>query len=237
MIDFMLVAGRHRYGYYYSSMFRSLLLLAAFVAVAAGPLLNLSHYWNHNPLYGFGWFALVLAALLAVQRLDRLPRHRPDNNRLLAPLIVLILLTWVPLRIVQVGNPDWRVLDTLFMLGTAIVLLLMIERFFGRRWVKILAFPVLFMLVGLPWPVKIENAVTLHSLLSVGQTAQTLLGWPGTKSTPPATKSRPLMEFPIWPRRAAGSAPFTWPWSGGSFWGRSCGCRSSAVFSCWQPVF
>ncbi|MBC2593988.1 exosortase/archaeosortase family protein [Ruficoccus amylovorans] len=160
-------------------MFRTLLLLAAFAAVVGGPLVNLSHYWNHNPLYGFGWFALVLAGVLTVQRLDRLPRYRPDTNRLLAPLILLLLLLWVPLRTIQVGNPDWRVLDTLFLLSAIAVTLLLIDRLFGRGWARTLAFPLLFLLVALPWPVKVENAVTLHSLLSVGQTAQTLLGWFG----------------------------------------------------------
>jgi exosortase len=160
-------------------MFSSLLLLAAFATVVAGPLLNLSHYWNHNPLYGFGWFVLVLGGILAVQRLDRLPRYHPDNTPGISPLILLLLVLWIPLRVVQVANPDWRVLDALFMGSSVVILLLMIDRFFGRRWARTLAFPVLFLLVGLPWPVKIENAVTLHSLLSVGETAQTLLGWAG----------------------------------------------------------
>ena len=96
-------------------MFSSLLLLAAFAAVVAGPLLNLSHYWNHNPLYGFGWFVLVLGGILAVQRLDRLPRYHPDNTPGLSPLILLLLVyvsVLTPLQIAffeqDFANlPDW----------------------------------------------------------------------------------------------------------------------------------
>ncbi|QYY35909.1 exosortase/archaeosortase family protein [Ruficoccus sp. ZRK36] len=160
-------------------MFRTLLLSVAFAVVVAGPLLNLGHYWNHNPLYGFGWFVLVLSGVLVLQRMDQLPNIRPARSRLPGLIVVLMLVLMIPLRVVQVGNPDWRVLDTLYMLVTVCVLLLMTGVFFGWRWARILAFPILFLLVGLPWPVKLENAVTLHSLLSVGQTAQTLLGWAG----------------------------------------------------------
>src|SRR5207302_8583155 len=57
------------------------------------------------------------------------------------------------------ANPDWRLLSWLFALVVVTISLLFLYIVGGRVWVRHFAFPVLFFLVAVPWPVRIEQVV------------------------------------------------------------------------------
>src|SRR5579862_3532117 len=88
------------------------------VALLVPPGINLLQYWLHNPLYGYGLWVPLLAGYLIWQR-------RPPSDAVPAhplPLATLILLACYfaavpPLRVVQIANPDWRLLDWLLAGG------------------------------------------------------------------------------------------------------------------------
>ncbi len=148
----------------------------ALIGLLVEPLINLSQYWSHNPLYGYGWFVPIMVAILAYQRIEKLPHPDPSRRKWLGRCIVLILIFWIPLRVVQVANPDWRVLDTLFMGSGMLAVLLLLARMFGTGWAKAMFFPLLLLATALPWPIQLERIVTLQSLQSVGEAAKVILG-------------------------------------------------------------
>ena len=151
-------------------------VLIALIGLLVEPLINLSQYWSHNPLYGYGWFVPLMAAILVFQRVEKLPQPMPSRRKWLGRLIVLILICWIPLRVVQVANPDWRVLDTLFVGSGLVAAIFLLTRLFGSSWAKVMFFPLLFLVTALPWPIQLERLVTLQSLQSVGEAARVILG-------------------------------------------------------------
>ena len=90
---------------------------------------------------------------------------------------VLCLLAILPMRIVQITNPDWRVLDFcitgLAVAGNLSTLLIC----GGVPLAKLMVFPLCFLAVGLPWPQDIEHWVTLESLRSVAVMTEYLMSF------------------------------------------------------------
>jgi len=80
-----------------------------------------------------------------------------------APLVGLIgfllLLLFLPLRLVLEANPEWRLVywvNALQVLGLSGCLL---YRLSGWQWVRYFAPPLLFALVAVPWPMGMEKSV------------------------------------------------------------------------------
>lgn len=144
-----------------------ILLVVAVLCILALPVLNLRHYWSHNPLYGYGWFTILMFAGLVYQRLDAPDTASGKPVPIATVLSLLCLLAILPLRIVQITNPDWRVLDFGIMGLAVAACLATLTLCGGLPLAKRMLFPLCFLAVGLPWPQQIENWVTLESLRSV----------------------------------------------------------------------
>ncbi len=116
--------------------------------------------WIVNDLYAYGWFVPALAIYLFVERWRDRPApapERPHNAWLLFP--VLLILGYLPLRIINEANPDWVKVNfylTCLTAGFSFAALFAMGRL---RWVWHFAFPVLFVFTALPWPVAIEENI------------------------------------------------------------------------------
>jgi exosortase len=137
--------------------------------------------WTLNPQYNYGWGVPFLAVLLFYFRWQSRPA--PDisgRNIVMAKLsIAFVLALLLPIRVIEEANPDWRFLSWILALCVVDFCLLSVLRAGGARWLKHFAFPVLFPLVAVPWPVQFENLVVQTMMRAVACVAVEIAGWFG----------------------------------------------------------
>ena len=129
-----------------------LLLLWAYAVYRLGTL------WHGNKDYAYGWFVPLLCLALFWERW----KHRPAREPMEAstgPLIVwgVLALTLLPSCLFLEVIPYWRFAGWAFagaIIGITFCALYLIG---GRSWVHHFAFPLLFFLIAVPWPSRIEE--------------------------------------------------------------------------------
>jgi exosortase len=116
--------------------------------------------WWLNPQYNYGLIVPALALYLFWKRWRNRPA--PSASRA-SPLAICIILfaaaLLLPIRFVAEANPDWRLLSWFLAFGVCAITLSYLYLIGGRNWFRHFAFPVLFFLVAVPWPVRIEQLV------------------------------------------------------------------------------
>ena len=161
--------------------------LASVAALLAGPGINLVSYWQSNPLYAYGAWVPFLAGILAwrcalASAALEMPVP-PEREKWLrasgTALIGCFLLLSPVLRVVQIANPDWRLLDWIYSLGAVSAVLSLGFLYGGLRWVRRFWYPVIFLLLAVPWPIAIENRVTSWLVAGIGAIAPELLWMAG----------------------------------------------------------
>jgi len=116
--------------------------------------------WTLNPSYGYGWSVPFLAALLFRFRWNQRPDPTPPLARhLILTLLALMAGLLLPLRILAKANPDWRLVSWAVALSVVGIAFCCVFIAGGWRWVKHFAFPIVFLLVSVPWPTQLEQAV------------------------------------------------------------------------------
>jgi len=85
----------------------------------------------------------------------------------------------LPVRLIEEANPDWRLLSWVLALLVASYSLVVMAMTGGGSWTRHFAFPVLFPLVAVPWPVQVENVVTQSLAHGVATAAVEIAGWIG----------------------------------------------------------
>jgi exosortase len=114
--------------------------------------------WTVNPTYGYGWAVPFIAAFLFWERWRRRPdAARPAGPALWLALPLLALFLYLPVRIVQEANPDWVKANwtlTLIALSVSFSAVYGIGKW---RYAAFFAFPILFCMTALPWPVWMED--------------------------------------------------------------------------------
>src|SRR5437773_4424927 len=114
--------------------------------------------WWLNPQYNYGLIVPLLALYLFWKRWRiRLAPEPPAMRALAVVFILLSAAIFLPIRFLSEANPDWRLLSWLLALVVAAVSLSFIYLAGGRAWLRHFAFPILFFLVAVPWPVRIEQ--------------------------------------------------------------------------------
>ena len=156
---------------------------------------HLSDEWAVNEQYSYGWFVPMFAAFLFWLRWEDRPQPRSaaeaPSSKLQAPnkrqtsklkpqtlaaaagSTALLLL--LPLRVFEIANPDWRPLSWLHAVVVVTVTLIYIWYLGGVPWVRHFAFPVLFILIAVPWVTPIEEPI-VQGLMRVvaGAAAETV---------------------------------------------------------------
>ena len=137
-----------------------LIVLIAFGFVWFELINQLKAEWWLNPQYNYGLIVPLLALYLFWKRWRNRPS--PVTRSITAVPIALILFCaalFLPIRFVAEANPDWRLLSWAFALVVVTISLSFVYFSGGRAWLRHFAFPILFFLVAVPWPVRIEQIV------------------------------------------------------------------------------
>jgi len=143
--------------------------------------------WSVNTQYTYGWAVPCLAAYLLWRkwpeiRCQRTAVHRPG---LALVLCGLLALAYAPTRLVEQANPDWRLMSWALALEVAGLTLLLVHAALGRRVLAAAAFPILFCLVAVPWPIPLVEQPLIQSLtrLDTAVCAE-FFGWLGIPVIP-----------------------------------------------------
>jgi exosortase len=121
---------------------------------------QLQSEWSLNPQYGYGWTVPFLAAWLFYQRWIRRPAPAPPRQpRLTISLALVAAVVFLPARLIAVANPDWRLISWTMSVVAVVITLCALHRAGGAAWDRHFAFPVLFFVVAVPWPVQLEQLV------------------------------------------------------------------------------
>jgi exosortase len=129
-----------------------LLLLWSYVVYRLGTL------WHSNDDYAFGWFVPLLCLCLFWERWKRRPVRsavRPAGGTFF--MLGIFGLALLPAALFLEIIPNWRFAGWLF--GGAVTGITFIILYFlgGRNWSRYFAFPVIFFLIAIPWPTRLEN--------------------------------------------------------------------------------
>ena len=138
--------------------------------------------WTVNATYAYGWAVPFLAGYLFYERWRTRPiAATPPDYKAWLIVPALLLLAYLPVRVVQEANPDWVKINWI-MTGLVIgVSFSAVYSLAGWRGALHCAFPILFCMTALPWPVWMEDNLT-KSLMnwnaSAGAELLTMLGYP-----------------------------------------------------------
>jgi exosortase len=128
---------------------------------------HLSGEWAINEQYNYGWFVPFFAAYLFWLRWETRPEPQSKNSKLesrrligfLISTLAFLLLFLLPLRVFEIGNPDWRPLGWVHAAIVVGASLLYIGAIGGWPWVRHFAFTVCFIFVAVPWVSAMEQPV------------------------------------------------------------------------------
>jgi exosortase len=158
---------------------RKALTLAFFAALWLFLCRHLSGEWSVNEQYNYGWFVPFFSVLLFWLRWEdklklqsrgqrsevrsaggriRRGASQSANFRISAGAVCCLLLL-LPLRLFEIGNPDWRPLGWLHAAVVVTLTFLIIWGAGGTSWLRHFAFPVAFIFVAVPWVTPIEAPV------------------------------------------------------------------------------
>src|SRR5207244_93255 len=125
---------------------------------------QLSGEWSVNDQYSYGWFVPFFAIVLFWLRWEDRPkagnrgqrsedsRQRTNNRELITNnskarviaigIAIIALLLLLPIRLFEIGNPDWRPLSWLHAICVVTITLIFLWSIGGRPWLRHFAFPV-----------------------------------------------------------------------------------------------
>src|SRR5690242_17912440 len=137
-----------------------LLLIAALGLLWAELVAQLKGEWWLNPQYNYGLIVPFLLVYLLWRRWPSRPSPTQPSSRAL-PILVVVggALLFLPIRLIAEANPDWRFLSLVLALDVIAISLALVYLNGGGGWLKHFAFPFLFFLVAVPWPVRLEQLV------------------------------------------------------------------------------
>ena len=139
--------------------------MAICLALAVG---QMSYDWTNFETYHYGWTVLPLSIYLFSLRWRDRPTpcplyassapFTPSRHLTIGWITIALLLPFCWLF--REANPDSRLLGVAFSGIAVTAALLTVTEQGGRPWAVHFAGPILFFLVGIPWPSLIEKAVT-----------------------------------------------------------------------------
>jgi exosortase len=156
-------------------------VVAVFLLVLVGEVvIQLAPEWSFNPQYSYAWSVPVLALYLLWQRWTQRPLAPPPQTRGFAvALIVVFALLLLPVRFVAQTNADWRLLDWALAVSAVTIALGVAFLTGGLPWLRHFAFPICFLLVAVPWPVRLEQIVIQNLMRAVSAINVSLLNGAG----------------------------------------------------------
>src|SRR5438128_11717016 len=167
---------------------RSALAVAVLAALWFVLCKQLSGEWSVNEQYNYGWFVPFLALYLFWLRWEDRPAPEVRSqklevrSRLVAAIIGLAaLLLLLPVRLFEIGTPEWRPLGWIHAASVAPLTLLYLSSAGGKPWLRHFAFPIAFFFVAVPWVTPIEVPIIqglMRVVAAVAAETVTLFGIP-----------------------------------------------------------
>jgi exosortase len=153
---------------------------AAFALIWLGLFSHLRVEWTVNPQYSYGWGVPLLGFYLFWKRWTDRPSPAPPPTRAsfftgLALLATLLL----PIRVTLEANPDWRLAGWTHAVVVVALSLAAVWFAGGRPWLAHFAPPVLFLLLAVPWPSGVEQALIQSLMRGVSAITVEGLNWCG----------------------------------------------------------
>jgi exosortase len=132
--------------------------------------------WTTNPQYNYGLMVPVLALALLWKRWGIRPAPARSGRLMVAAIGTgALLLLWLPIRLVEEANPEWRLVLWVHALAAVALTLLAAYSFGGRPWLRHFAFPIGFLLIAVPWPTGLEQTVIQNLMRFVAMITVELL--------------------------------------------------------------
>ena len=133
------------------------LLPGLLLALWAYTVYRLGTLWQSNEHYRFGWLVPFFCLALLIERWPSRPAPQPAAPGKTAVLLLALgglglFLGALALEVI----PAWRFAGWIFAGSTVGVTLLGLRFLGGGGWVRHFAFPVIFFLVAVPWPTRLE---------------------------------------------------------------------------------
>lgn len=145
-----------------------LLVVVAFGLLWFELVNQLKGEWWLNPQYNYGLIVPVLLIYLLWKRWQSRPSPTIPARRILTVIVILAgAALFLPIRLVAEANPDWRLLSWVLTVVVVTISLALVYLSGGRSWLRHFAFPFLFFLVSVPWPVRIEQLVIQELMRTV----------------------------------------------------------------------
>ena len=168
---------------------RAPFIIAFFAALWLILFRQLSLEWSVNDQYSYGWFVPFFAALLFWLRWEDRPKAEvrkqktedKKKNVIAIGLAIFTLFLLFPIRLFEIGNPDWRPVSWLHAICVVTITLVFLWWIGGEAWLRHFAFPVLFVLVAVPWVTPIEAPIIqglMRAIAAVAAEVANLLGIP-----------------------------------------------------------
>jgi hypothetical protein len=133
---------------------------------------HLSSFWLVDPEYSYGWAVPALAAFVAWKKWQTFAPEDGKNAMVLSVAILLALLLG-PIWCVHYAVPDWSGVNWLFALTVVGYLLALLTYLWGVAAARHFLFPVLFILVAVPWPQRFELVLVQGLMKEVAANAAT----------------------------------------------------------------
>jgi exosortase len=139
----------------------SLWWIGIFLALIWFPIVHhLRGEWSYNPQYSYGWSVPFLVLFLLWRRWLTRPDPEPCATRFWPALVIVTAVIGISaMRFLSEANPDWRFLSWGGAMLAAAASLAASYSLGGKAWLKHFAFPFLFFLVAVPWPIQIEQRI------------------------------------------------------------------------------
>jgi exosortase len=162
-------------------------VLIFFAALWLGLWRQLSGEWSVNDQYSYGWFVPFFAIVLFWLRWEDAPGESgkekvESRKRIVAIAFAIIALLFLfPIRLFEIGNPDWRPLGWLHAICVVTITLVFLWSVGGKAWLRHFTFPVLFTLVAVPWISPIEMPIIqglMRIIAAIAAETANLLGIP-----------------------------------------------------------
>jgi exosortase len=169
-------------------LFRSFMLPLCIFGFLWFTLINqLRVEWSVNPQYSYGWLVPLLCLGLLIRRWQSVPEAErgqeseigggTSNTRLLVSIFVFVAFLWLPTRLVQEANPEWRLISWALAIEVVALTLLAVQLAYGSAWTRRAAFPVCFFLVAVPWPTIVEEHLIQALTRANVATTVECVGW------------------------------------------------------------
>jgi len=142
---------------------------------------SLTPEWELDPQYAHGWIVPILVGIIAYRRFSERPAPVPCDALWPVIGIAIALLPLGPLRFLEAVYPEARPFHWLHGTIAAVTTVLVLWKTGGKAWARHFAFPILFVLLAVPWPRAFQNEITgslMHWVASVSVEIINLAGIP-----------------------------------------------------------